>query len=319
MTKFDHSQGADALPLSRRYFLLATTVLAGAAVLPRRLLAATELHRFQHGDFEVNVISDGHLTFPAGVLAPDAPSEEVQALLEAAGMGGEQVMPPTNPVLIRSGSDIILFDTGSGADFQPETAGKTAENLAAAGIDPESVTKVVFTHGHLDHLGGTAIEGGLRYPNASYYAAGTEWDFWMDPNLKSQMPEAMHLFVDGAQKHFSAVKEQVTMLKPGDEVVAGIRVLDTAGHTPGHVSFEVAGGDGLIIVGDAIAVPAVFFPHPEWRFGFDAIADLAVENRKALLDRAATDKIKMIGFHWPYPGVGYAERKDDAYRYVPEG
>jgi len=168
-------------------------------------------------------------------------------------------------------------------------------------------------------LGGTAIEGGLRYPNASYYAAGTEWDFWMDPNLKSQMPEAMHLFVDGAQKHFSAVKEQVTMLKPGDEVVAGIRVLDTAGHTPGHVSFEVAGGDGLIIVGDAIAVPAVFFPHPEWRFGFDAIADLAVENRKALLDRAATDKIKMIGFHWPYPGVGYAERKDDAYRYVPEG
>jgi glyoxylase-like metal-dependent hydrolase (beta-lactamase superfamily II) len=141
----------------------------------------------------------------------------------------------------------------------------------------------------------------------------------MDPNLKSQMPEAMHLFVDGAQKHFSAVKEQVTMLKPGDEVVAGIRVLDTAGHTPGHVSFEVAGGDGLIIVGDAIAVPAVFFPHPEWRFGFDAIADLAVENRKALLDRAATDKIKMIGFHWPYPGVGYAERKDDAYRYVPEG
>jgi hypothetical protein len=93
--KFDRSQWAGALPLSRRHFLLTTAALAGAAVLPRRLLAATDLHTFQHGDFEVMVVSDGHLTFPSNILAPDAPPEELQALLEAAGMGGEQVMPPT--------------------------------------------------------------------------------------------------------------------------------------------------------------------------------------------------------------------------------
>ena len=48
---------------------------------------------------------------------------------------------------------------------------------------------------------------------------------------------------------------------------------------------------------------------------FDAIHDLAIANRKKLLDRAATDKTKLLGFHWPYPGVGHAERKDSAYQY----
>jgi len=110
----------------------------------------------------------------------------------------------------------------------------------------------------------------------------------------------------------------VTMLKPGDDIVTGIRAVDTAGHTPGHLSFEVDGGEGLIIVADALTVPAVFFPHPEWKFGFDANHDLAIAARKSLLDRAATDKIKLIGYHWPYPGIGYAEKKDSAYQYVPE-
>jgi len=98
-----------------------------------------------------------------------------------------------------------------------------------------------------------------------------------------------------------------------------VGLLDTAGHTPGHVSIEVAGGEGLIIGADAAVNPFVFFEHPEWRFSFDAIPELAVANRRKLLDRAAADKIKLIGFHWKYPGVGYAEPKDNAYRFVPAG
>ena len=264
------------------------------------------------------MVRDGHLIFPASAIEPDAPPEELKALLEAADqLQGDNAMPAANAVLIRSGSDLILFDTGSGPSFQP-TAGKLPESLAAAGIEPSQITKVVFTHGHLDHIGGTVAEGGaLRYPNASYYVNGAEWDFWMDTTLISKMPAEMHGFIIGAQGVFGAVKDRVTMLKPGDDIVTGIRLLDTAGHTPGHASVEVAGGEGLIIVADAAVNPVVFFEHPEWRFSFDAIPDLAVENRKKLLDRAAADKIKLLGFHWKYPGVGYAERKDSAYRYVP--
>src|SRR5262249_61083965 len=98
----------------------------------------------------------------------------------------------------------------------------------------------------------------------------------------------------------------------GDRNVTGIRLLDTPGHSPGHVSFELAGGEGLILVGDALFAPWVYFPHPEWTFGFDSIPDMAVATRKKLLDRVATDKIKMIGYHWPNP-VGYAQRKGSGY------
>ena len=123
--------------------------------------------------------------------------------------------------------------------------------------------------------------------------------------------------VTGTQGQYAAIKNVVTMIKPGDDIVTGIRVLDTPGHTPGHVSFEVGGGDGLILVGDAVLAPWVYFPHPEWTFGFDTNSDIAVNTRKQLLDRATTDKIKLIGYHWPYPGVGYAERKGSGYVYVP--
>ena len=107
------------------------------------------------------------------------------------------------------------------------------------------------------------------------------------------------------------------MVKDGDDIVTGIRVLDTAGHTPGHISVEVAGGEGLIITGDTMAVPEVYFPHPDWTFGFDADPAMAVTKRTAMLDRAATDKVKMLGYHWTYPGIGFAERDGTAYRFVP--
>jgi glyoxylase-like metal-dependent hydrolase (beta-lactamase superfamily II) len=317
MARFDIA-GTGPLPLTRRRFMAGAAGLATAAAWPLRLRAAETPHSFRQGDFEVTVVSDGHLVLPISVIAPDAPAEELAALLEEAGVTStDEFQPATNVPLIRSGSDLILFDTGSGAGFQP-TAGKLRENLVAAGIDPATITKVVFTHAHPDHAWGTVgDDGALLFPNANYYVAAAEWDFWMDPDLKTKLPAELHGFVDGAVKHLGPTKDRMTMLKAGDEVVAGISVIDTAGHTPGHVSFLVDGGDGLILPGDAITEPSVFFPHPEWKFGFDADPQLAVTNRKALLDRAAADKMKMLGFHWPYPGVGFAERKDSAYRYVP--
>jgi glyoxylase-like metal-dependent hydrolase (beta-lactamase superfamily II) len=194
------------------------------------------------------------------------------------------------------------------------------ESLAMAKVEPSQITKVIFTHAHPDHVWGTVNKDGkLNFPNASYYVSEAEWNFWMGKDIFNQMPKEMHPFVLGAQKHFGGVKDRVTMLKPGDEFVGGIRVLDTFGHTPGHISFEVAGDGGLIIVGDAITQTMVFFPHPDWHFGFDAIKDLASANRAKLLDRAASEKIKMLGYHWPYPGLGYAEKKNNAYRYVAAG
>lgn len=301
-------------PLTRRDAL--KLAAAGTSALAWPAFAAP-VHTFKHGAFEIMVLSDGHLVLPANILGPESAKPEIETLLKQYGQGPDQFQPWMNLTLIRTPSDLILIDTGAGANFQP-TAGKLSDNLAAAGVDADKITKVVFTHAHPDHIWGTIDDmNDLRFPNASYVLSEREWNFWMDPDLIKKMPEAMQPFAVGAQRNLGAIKDKMKTVKPGDEIVPGLRVLDTAGHTPGHISFELAGGDGLIVTGDAIPHAAVTFAHPDWRFGFDTIPDLAITNRSKLLDRAAHGKIKLLGYHWPYPGVGVAEPKDGGYRFVP--
>ncbi len=304
-----------SIVLDRRKFLAGAAGFVAAGLLPRQVLALAGPYSFKQGAFDITVVSDGQLILPWTIVAPDAPPEELKKLL-ATAVSGDNFAAETNLTLLKSGGDLVLFDTGSGHDFQP-TAGKILDNLKMAGVDPAAVTKVVFTHAHPDHIWGTvAGDGKLTFPNAAYHVAEGEWNFWMDTDLINKMPKEMQGFVLGAQKHFSGVKDRAVMVKPGDDIVTGVTVIDAAGHTPGHVTFEVAGGEGLILMADTIASPFVGFPHPDWRLGFDAIPDLAIASRKKMLDRAATGKLKLLGYHWPYPGVGFAEKKDGAYRFV---
>jgi glyoxylase-like metal-dependent hydrolase (beta-lactamase superfamily II) len=308
----------DSIRLNRRLFLVAG---AGTLVLPalgRRTWAlATGTHRHMQGAVEVTVLSDGTLTLPLSILAPTAPKEEFEALVtEMFGAVPETFSPATNITLLRSGSDLILVDTGSGKGFQP-TAGKLMESLAANDIDPGAITKVVFTHAHPDHVWGTVAEGGgLHFPNAAYYVGAAEWDFWMNPDIFTQLPAEMHPFAQGAQRDLGAVKDRVTMVKGGDAIAPGIEVLDTPGHTPGHISLFVADGGGLIVTGDVTPSEVLSLRHPDWPFGFDAVPELAVATRRSLLDRAATDGATLLGYHFAYPGVGKVEKQGDAFHFT---
>lgn len=303
--------------LNRRRFLEGSAALASVALMPWQALAqAAAPHSFAHGEAEVTIVSDGSLVLPLQVIAPEASPEQLSEIARRMGWTGDTAQPAANVPLIRTGDDLVIVDVGSGSGFQP-SAGKHAANLAAAGIDPASVTKVVITHGHLDHCGGTLSDGALRFPNAAYYIGEAEWNFWMDPGIFSKLPPEMADFIKGVQRDFGAVKDKVTMVKGGDEVVSGLAVIDTPGHTPGHISLELAGADGLLITADAMPNNIVSFEHPGWTFGFDAIPDLAVQNRRMLVDRAANEKMKLLGYHWTWPGVGNAEQNGDGYRFVP--
>lgn len=255
-----------------------TLIAAGAASLAARTLpalAAPAPYRFQHGAFELTVVSDGHLVLPASFLAPDAPREERAALLKAAGETGEQVNAPTNVTLIRTASDLVLVDMGSGDRFMP-SAGKLWDNLKSAGIDKDKITKVIFTHGHPDHLWGTLDEfDELTLPQAAFYAAQAEWDFWAGGDAARGLPAERTGFVTGARRRYAAIKERVTLLKPGDELLAGLQVVATPGHTQGHVSLALAGGDGLIVGGDALTHSLISFAHPEWRPAADHVPEQA--------------------------------------------
>jgi glyoxylase-like metal-dependent hydrolase (beta-lactamase superfamily II) len=301
--------------ITRRALLAASAASLAARVLP----AQAALTTFKHGALEVTVVSDGHLVLPTSFLAPSAPPDERAAILKAAGQTAEQYESPTNITLIRAGTDLILVDMGSGDRFMP-TAGKLWDNLKASGIDKSKITKVIFTHGHPDHLWGTVDElDELMLPQASFYVGAAEWDFWLSDNAERGLPAERAGFVTGARRNYAAIKQRVNLFKPGDEVVSGIQIVATPGHTQGHVSLALSGGDGLLVGGDVLTHPLISFAHPEWRPTADHVPDQAAQTRAKLLDRLASDRSKLIGFHLPYPGLGLVERKDGAYRFTPAG
>lgn len=318
------SQRGRGPSLSRRSLLEGASALAVAGSFGSSLLVPSAIakeatsHKFAFGTFEITVVSDGHLMLPARLAAPDAPAAELKAALERAGITGDMSQPPANVTLIKAGSDTILIDTGAGPNFMP-TTGRLLANLEAAGIAPDSITKVVFTHGHPDHLWGALddFEENPRFPNATHYFAADEWDFWASDNAERGLPPDRASFVPAARRNMKAIEQKVQRMKPGDDIVNGVRVVSTPGHTQGHVSIEIAGGsETMMVLGDALTHRVISFEHPEWRPAADHVPELAVETRKKLLDRLATDKVRVLGFHLPFPGTGRVEKKGNAYVYV---
>jgi len=305
--------------LGRRQFLGAAAGLAGSTLLSSQPIWASTRTVFKFGTLEALVMSDGHFALPTGFLVdPDAPPAARETALKSAGHGGDQIQLVNNVVMIRSPSAVILVDAGAGPRHQP-TAGKLIDNLKAAGIEPTTVTQVVLTHGHPDHLWGILdVNNNLLYPNASYVVSAAEWSVWSDPDVMRKLPTVLanDRIVNGARRHFSRIQEMIRMVRHGDEIISGVRVIDTPGHTPGHMAVELAGENGLLIAGDALTHEVISFQHPSWRVTVDHEPDRGISTRLRLLDRLATDKHRLLGAHLPFPGTGFVERAHGSYRFV---
>lgn len=299
------------------------TVLAGLGAAasfpyPGARAAAPAVKR-KIGAIEVSIVSDGTLNVPLSFLLPETLPADAAALFRAHGLPESGAPMQTNVLLVNSGAERVLIDAGSGSGFQP-TAGKLQENLEAAGVAADSITKVVFTHAHADHLWGVMDDfgDGERFPNASYVISAAEWDFWTDPNTASRIPEVFQGIALGTSRILKAIGNKVERRKSGDALAPGVGYLATPGHTPGHMAVLIEdGGQRLIVGGDVLTNPATSFARPDWRIGSDLDRDRGIASRKRLLDQLATDRIPLIGFHLPWPGVGAVERTGTAYRFVP--
>jgi glyoxylase-like metal-dependent hydrolase (beta-lactamase superfamily II) len=271
------------------------------------------------GTIEVSVVSDGVLNVPLSFTLPETPPADAAALFKAHGLPEAGAPAQTNVVLVKTGNERILIDAGSGPSFQP-TAGKLQENLEAAGIAPDSVTKVVFTHGHADHLWGAIDDfgDGDRFPNASYVISAVEWDFWSNPDTASRVPDALKGMALGTARVLKTIEKKLERRKDGETVAPGLTYLATPGHTPGHMAVLIEnGGQRLIVGGDVLTNTAISFARPGWRLGSDFERDQGVTTRNRLLDQLATDRIPLVGFHLAWPGYGAVERAGTAYRFIP--
>ena len=124
----------------------------------------------------------------------------------------------------------------------------------------------------------------------------------------------------GAQRNLNPVAEKTERVSDGHAVMPGVTMVSTPGHTPGHMSVMVEdGGRQLLVTGDALTHPNVSFERPDWHFGFDQDPELAARTRATLLDRLARDKVGIIGYHLPWPGVGRVEAgQAGRFRYIAE-
>lgn len=309
-----------------RRTLLRLAALAPALALPAPLRAelgapesqAPGWHRFGLGAFQITVVSDGNLEVPASFLGVNADPAEVAAFLEAHFLSATTNYAHTNHAVIDTGSARVLVDVGSGHRFQA-SAGRLMANLDAAGIAPESITHVVLTHAHPDHVWGMIDDFDEPIlPDAWLGIGGAEHDFWMQPGLVDRMPDANKPFVIGAVNSLEPVADRLAMLTDGTEIVPGVRVVDTPGHTPGHMSVMVESeGQSLMVIGDALNHAHVSFQRPGWEFGFDADGAMAVETRKRLAGVAAAERMAVLGYHFPFPGVGHVMAEGEAFRFVP--
>ena len=305
----------------RREFLTATACGLGIAsgIVSSIALSAEETPAIELGDNTIQVISDGVMHLPVSMILPEElinPTER-DDFLKSHNLGPERLSQDCNITLLQQKDKTIIFDVGAGPNFMP-TTGKLYEELGARGIDPLDVTDVVFTHAHPDHLWGLMDDfDEPLFANAQYHLNKKEWEYWLDDNTLNSTPDDRKAFVVGAQNRLPLLKDTLTLFDYGQEILPNVEAVDTAGHTPGHTSFAIHGGtESLMLLGDALTNQFIAFEQPKWRLAMDQNQELAISNRLRLLDRMATDKQRIIGFHLPHPGTGMVERNGSAYRYV---
>jgi glyoxylase-like metal-dependent hydrolase (beta-lactamase superfamily II) len=308
--------------ISRRNLLRNGSALTAAAACPlgwRPAFAAVQgVHSFKLGAFDITVVSDGTFTLPLSFALPTTTRADLDALYQANGQTFDVLQGQMNVTVVKTPNATLVIDCGGGGDFMP-TMGQFADNLERAGIATDSVTHVIFTHAHADHLWGVVdpLDGGSRFPKARHMITGVEFDHWMTPDIETTVPDAMKGVTIGSVRRLKTLAERLERVNAGAEIVPGVLLFDTAGHTPGHISVLLQSGTHqLLIGGDVLTNQIVSFAKPAWPWGPDNDQTMAATTRQHTLDMLATDKVQLLGYHLPWPGVGRVEKQNSAFRFV---
>ena len=313
--------------VSRRSLLalgagLGATAMMGGSALARAPKVGTQspyFHRFNLGGAEVTVVSDGPLPLgdPKGTFI-GVPTEEMKKMLSDNFLSPDNVVLEQNSPIVNMGDKLVLFDTGMGTSqaFGP-TTGRQQKSMAEAGIKPEDIDAVVFSHAHIDHIGGVVDDAGkVLFPNAQFYIAQSDLDFWTD---EAKLDGALKDFVIHARKNLMPVRDRLVFFKDGQEFLPGIQDIAAPGHTVGHHMFMVTSeGKSFAFLGDLSHHAVLLLEKPRMEFAYDTDPKMAAATRVRMLDMLAANKTAVMSYHFAWPGYGHVVKAGDGFRYIAE-
>lgn len=323
------------LTLNRRKIMLTAAAGASTLLLPPVSAQAKTVagnaplnqsgnaghYRFRVGNIEATVLSDGLIGGPPQVYASDAPEQELQEVLRRSFLPADRMTLNLNTLLIETDGRRILLEAGAGQTMGPQ-GGRIFENLTAIGLQPDDIDVIVVSHTHPDHVGNLRkADGGRAFPRAAVFAPRADWDFFVrhDPDL-SYMPvpeDFRRNFAAAIKRSVEPVTDGIMLYEAGTEIVPGLHTIAASGHTPGMATFLVSSGrDQLLLTADLAYHPVVNVDRP-WLPGPDRDKDTALASRRRIFDMVATDRIPVLGFHFPFPGLGRMLKTDTAYAWVP--
>lgn len=298
------------MKLSRRQALFTGAALPLSATLPT--LARADGHAaapsravhsdFSLGDFRVTTLLAGTRSVenPHEIFGLNVDDATFGAVSEENFIGTDASQFFFTPTVVNTGSEVILFDTGLNAE------GITTA-LAAAGYAADDITHVVITHMHGDHIGGLSDDAGTpTFANAAYITGQAEFDHWAAAEN------------EGFEAKVRPLAEKMSFIGDGGAVASGVSGMAAFGHTPGHMVYRLeSGGEQLVLAADMTNHYVWSLAYPDWEVRFDADKAAAAATRRRVLGMLAADKIPMVGYHMPFPGLGYVATRDDGFEYVP--
>jgi glyoxylase-like metal-dependent hydrolase (beta-lactamase superfamily II) len=313
--------------VSRRSLLALTAGLGASTMLGRPASARAPklgtqspyFYRFAFGDGEVTVVSDGPLPLgnPKGTFT-GAADDDMKKMLTDNFLSPDNIVLEQNSPIVNTGEKLVLFDTGMGTakTFGP-TTGRQQKSMMEAGLKPEDIDAVVFSHAHIDHIGGVVDETGkVLFPNAQFYIAQSDFDYWTD---EGKLGGPMKDFVMHARKNLLPVRDRLMFFKDGQEILPGVQALAAPGHTVGHHIFMISsGGKSFAFLGDLTHHQILLMERPRMEFSYDTDPKQAAESRVKMLDMLAANRVAVMSYHYPWPGLGHVVKTGEGFHYIPE-
>ena len=318
--------------MSRRGILASAAVAAAFGLHGKKLAFVGPAHaeaplepvngvyKYKVGSIEVTAVYDGIWRKPHDpTFIKNATVEDTKEALAKAGLSTEFMPIPLTVVVLKIGDKYVMIDSGSGVGQWQANATNLPSNMKAAGIDRGQISTILVSHFHPDHVWGLMEKGtnAAVFPNAELIVSSTEYKWWTEPGRVEKLPEGRRPAGKRIGDVFPTWKNW-KLVEDNAEVAPGVRLLAAPGHTPGHSAFLVTSGkDQLMVSNDAMYVPELLAPHPDWQGAYDHDGATAVTTRRKLIDRVIADKMMVCGAHFPFPGRGTFTKDGDVYAFAP--